>query len=202
MTNNIFRVPKTTITVVVHDQPRCQAVQDTVECFSGELPDQWPPRSYTLPFAVTVDNSCAVITLEQFARRGVTIQSVVAECTCATIVCHCRGCAINALLESTPARNQNPQSMNSEEKTFTTLIPSSGGWVRLSHNCPKRPSWKTHGQGRAIVEMDAKAGCDTIQMRCAEVPESCRGSKEVYVSVPVSSVIELLERVGYKITKE
>lgn len=88
------------------------------------------------------------------------------------------------------------------EKTFTTFEPLSHGTIRLTHNYPAKPSWKTYGKGRAIVEMTSnpKWPSKQIDMRCAEVPEFQHGTKEVYVSVPIQAITALLTKLGYTVT--
>lgn len=69
----------------------------------------------------------------------------------------------------------------------------------LEHNYPKRPSWKSHGKGRAVVEMRLAPDWDNIDLRCSELPEQGR-VREVYVYVPIAGVVQLLEKNGYRIT--
>lgn len=51
----------------------------------------------------------------------------------------------------------------------------------------KRPSWKTYGDGRAIVEA-IRENDGSISLRCQEIPENFRGAKDVFVSVPKSAM--------------
>ncbi len=52
-----------------------------------------------------------------------------------------------------------------------------------------------------MAEITGNAKWPTIDLHCAEIPEGQRGTKEVYVSVPVELVTALLQKIGYTVTK-
>ncbi len=81
-----------------------------------------------------------------------------------------------------------------------TEITELQGTVKLYHSYPSRPSWKSYGEGRAVVEISGNPKWPTIDIHGTEIPEGNKGTKEVYLSVPVGQVIALLEKIGYVIT--
>lgn len=87
------------------------------------------------------------------------------------------------------------------ERIITELHDRGDGTVKLSHNYPSRPSWKNSGTGRAIVEVTGNPKWQSLDLHCTELPESNKGTKEVYVSVPLDQVIALLRKLGYSVEK-
>lgn len=76
------------------------------------------------------------------------------------------------------------------------------GTVRLEHYYSKRPSWKTCGgddSGTAMVQVRANPKWESLDMTCAEIPEGNKGTKQVYVSVPVKDIVAVLTKIGYTI---
>lgn len=83
---------------------------------------------------------------------------------------------------------------------ITTEITEFHGTVKLYYCYPARPSWKCHGEGRAVVEMTCNAKWPSIGIHGSEIPEGNKGTKEVYLTVPIGPVVALLEKIGYVIT--
>ena len=90
----------------------------------------------------------------------------------------------------------------SQQNARTTVNTLTHGAVRMEHSYSAKPSWKSYGEGHARVEITGSAKWQSVDIHAMEVPEGTRGLKEVYVSIPLEGLIQLLDKVGYTVTKK
>lgn len=72
-------------------------------------------------------------------------------------------------------------------------VEDQGHMIELIHSYPHRPSWKTYGEGRDRISLTLHKPSGTLSLNILECPDSCRGAKEVYVSMNKDAVAALAE---------
>jgi hypothetical protein len=75
---------------------------------------------------------------------------------------------------------------------FLTVEDFQGSQPRIYYSYPQRPSWKVSGTGRATVDIRVRKD-GGLDFRAQEIPESCRGTKDVFFSIPPEVVVKLKE---------
>lgn len=68
-------------------------------------------------------------------------------------------------------------------------------------NYASRPSWKSHGEGRATCKGTLNSD-GSLDLHAAEWPEGIRGGKEVFVTIPVEAVEALFRAIMDRKAKE
>jgi hypothetical protein len=98
------------------------------------------------------------------------------------------GEAVNLPIYKRTETKDGPEILKVEESN-----KCNNAVVSLETSYPHRPSWKDYGQGRAVVELNFHRPSGTISLRVQEIPESYKGTKEVFVSLHKDAVKALAE---------
>lgn len=84
----------------------------------------------------------------------------------------------------------DPKLVRKNAQEFVNNIPRDFQNLPVfEHSYKSRPSWKSYGEGHARIKITrSRHGFD---FQASEYPESIRGGKEVFVSVPAEKAAEL-----------
>jgi hypothetical protein len=88
--------------------------------------------------------------------------------------------------------NATKTTKQAGERTHTLRTEERSGRHYVTESTPQRPSWKSHGEGRAVVEITVNHN-GSLEIEASEIPDGLLGSKKVYVPLSHDGARELFK---------